>query len=372
MWHIFLLTKTSHLDIAGRLDVGKQFHAKMVLSVGLKTGQVILLDVSEVNISELVRIAGEITDIVALQDVNGGQDLLVFRNVKFSLSTGTVVFGVRYEKRIHIRGRMELFGTKGEVYGQFCEDGLFIKSSIDPINIGGLEVRSAKTAGDRATMQVEMTDDKQKVFVDGMIRFHAYEQKVFPNTHVQKRTLEADISVQLTEHIALMLKANVSDPDSNSLEKAVMDFRAEIHPDMVAALFDAIQEAINTIRTLALDSIDAAVNKLQDVVNKKGAELKQMEADLKVLEEEVNKEIQTRQAKIGKDNEERVKLENELERLNDAVTEAEQKHNQNETAITNLKNKEDEIKRRYNTKIRETTDHYKQREKQEQDKQRKW
>lgn len=169
-----------------------------------------------------------------------------------------------------------------------------------------------------------------------------------------------------------MLKANVSDPDFNSLEKAVIDFRAEIHPDMVAALFDAIQEAINTIRTLALDSIDAAVNKLQDVVNKKGAELKQMEADLKVLEEEVNKEIQTRQAKIGKDNEERVKLENELERLNDAVTEAEQKHNQNETAITNLKNKEDEIKRRYNTKIRETTDHYKQREKQEQDKQRKW
>ena len=169
-----------------------------------------------------------------------------------------------------------------------------------------------------------------------------------------------------------MLKANVSDPDSNSLEKAVMDFRAEIHPDMVAALFDAIQEAINTIRTLALDSIDAAVNKLQDVVNKKGAELKQMEADLKVLEEEVNKEIQTRQAKIGKDNEERVKLENELERLNDAVTEAEQKHNQNETAITNLKDKKTEIENRYQTKIRETNAHYKQLEEQEKDNQRKW
>lgn len=367
-----LLTNISHLDIAGRLDVGKRFHAKMVLSVGLKTGQVILFDVSEVNISELVRLAGEMTDIVALQDVNGGQDFLVFRDVKFSLSTGTVVFGVRYEKGIHIRGRMELFGTKGEIDGQFCEDGLFIKGGIDPINIGGLEVRSAKTAGDRATMEVEMTDDKQKVFVDGMIRFHAYEQKVFLNAHVQKRTLEADISVQFTEHIAFMLKANASVPDSNSLEKAVMDFRAEIHPDMVAAIFDAIQEAINTIRTLALDTIDAAVNKLQDVVNKKGAELKQMEADLKVLEAEVSNEMQKRQAKISKDNDERAKLENELERLNDAVTEAEQKHNQNETAITNLKNKEDEIKRRYNTKIRETNDHYKQLEKQEQDKQRKW
>lgn len=132
MWHVFLLTKASHLDIAGRLDVGKKFHAQMALSVGLKTGQVILFDVSEVNISELVRLAGEMTDIMALQDVNGGQDFLVFHDVKFSLSTGTVVFGVRYEKGIHIRGRMELFGTKGEIDGQFCEDGLFIKGGIDP------------------------------------------------------------------------------------------------------------------------------------------------------------------------------------------------------------------------------------------------
>ena len=344
----------------------------MVLSVGLKTGQVILFDVSKVNISELVRLAGEMTDIVALQDVNGGQDFLVFHDVKFSLSTGTVVFGVRYEKGIHIRGRMELFGTKGEIDGQFCEDGLFIKGGIDPINIGGLEVRSAKTAGDRATMEVEMTDDKQKVFVDGMIRFYAYELKVFLNAHVQNRTLEADISVQFTEHIAFMLQANASVPDSNSLEKAVMDFRAEIHPDMVGALFDAIQEAINTIRTLALDSIDTAVKKLQDVVDQKGAELKQMEADLKVLEGEVNEEIQKRQTKISKDNEERLKLENELKTLSDAVTEAEQKHNQNKTAITNLKNKEEEIKRRYNTKVRETNDHYKQLEKQERDNQKKW
>lgn len=372
MWHIFLLTKISHINIAGKLEVGKKLHAEIVLRVGLKTGQVILFDVSEINISELVRLAGEMTDIMALQDVNGGQDFLVFHDVKFSLSTGTVVFGVRYEKGIHIRGRMVLFGTKGEIDGQFCEDGLFIKGGIDPINIGGLEVRSAKTAGDRATMEVEMTDDKQKVFVDGMIRFYAYELKVFLYAHVQKRILEADISVQFTEHIAFMLKANASVPDSNSLEKAVMDFRAEIHPDMVGALFDAIQEAISTIRTLALDSIDTAVNKLQDVVNKKEAELKQMEAGLKVLEGEVDEEIQKRQTKINKDNEERENLDNELKRLNDAVTEAEQKHNQNETAITNLKDKKTEIENRYQTKIRETNAHYKQLEEQEKDNQRKW
>lgn len=169
-----------------------------------------------------------------------------------------------------------------------------------------------------------------------------------------------------------MLKANASVPDSNSLEKAVMDFRAEIRPDMVGALFDAIQEAISTIRTLALDSIDTAVNKLQDVVNLKEAELKQMATDLKVLEGEVNEEIQTRQTKINKDNEEREKLDNELKRLNDAVTEAEQKHNQNETAINNMKNRKNEIESRYKTKIRETNDHYKQLEEQEKDNQKKW
>jgi hypothetical protein len=88
---------------------------------------------------------------------------------------------------------LEFFGKKGEFDGRFNDDGVLITGGIDNFNIGGLEVRSARAQGKRATMDIEMTDQKQKIFVDGLIRYCALELKVLIDADLQERHFEADL-----------------------------------------------------------------------------------------------------------------------------------------------------------------------------------
>jgi hypothetical protein len=53
------------------------------------------------------------TDIVELQNLNE-ENCLVFRQAKVYMPTDEVVFDVRYERGIQVRGMMNFFGKKGE------------------------------------------------------------------------------------------------------------------------------------------------------------------------------------------------------------------------------------------------------------------
>src|SRR5438128_2332560 len=103
------LTQVSQLVLSGRIVIGKDFDAAMALSVGAKKDQVILVQIEELDVSKLLRLAGEITDIVELQNLND-ERCLVFREIDFLMSTGAQVFDIHYDRGIHVKGRMEFFG----------------------------------------------------------------------------------------------------------------------------------------------------------------------------------------------------------------------------------------------------------------------
>jgi len=343
----------------------------MAFSIGVKKEQLISVHVTEINLSELVRLAGEMTDIVSLQEINAGDDILVFREIKFYMSNGGVVLGVRYDPGIQVRGMMKFFGKEGEFDGKVNDDGVMIKGGIDNFNIGGLEIRSTKAGGKRATMDIEMTKDKQKILVDGMIRFHAFELSIFVDAYLQEKRLDADISIQFTEQILLHLKAKTNVSGSESLDGVVMDFEAEIRPDVIGAILEAINHAIKTIQEAA-KSIEEAEKKLGEQVGDKELELKAMENQLRHFENEVEKAVQDRQRKIEEDNQERQRLEQELEQLEKAVNDAQADKNQNETKIQELKNKQESTQRRFDDKVRDKENEYKQKEEEERNKRKHW
>ena len=78
----------------------------MALSLGIGKNQVISFNISEINIMKLVKLAGEMADIKALKNIEGADDILVFRDLKLYLSTGAKVFDVYYERGIHIKGKL--------------------------------------------------------------------------------------------------------------------------------------------------------------------------------------------------------------------------------------------------------------------------
>jgi hypothetical protein len=103
--------------------------------------------------------------------------------------------------------------------GQICEDGVRIKGGIENSSIGGLDARSATSGAKRAMMDIEMTGEKQRIFVGGRITFQAFDLGIFIDAHLQEKRLDADISVQFTEHILFHLKMKANVPDSKSLTR---------------------------------------------------------------------------------------------------------------------------------------------------------
>ncbi|KOC07427.1 hypothetical protein AFLA70_578g000661, partial [Aspergillus flavus AF70] len=360
------------LSLTGSVAVGSTLTADLVLSLGVKKEQVIYFHISELNISKLVKLAGEMTDIVALQSVNGGEDFLVFRDITFYMSTGAKVHGVYYDRGIHVKGMVEFFGKKGDFDGQIRDDGVVINGGVDNFNIGGLEVRAARAGQERATMGIELTGDRQKVLIDGMIRFHALELSIFIDADVQERRLDADITLKFTESIMLHLKANARVPDSKSLEGVVMNFEAEIRPDVLGAIFDAINQTIGDIGKLATETIDNAVQNLQEQMDEKQSELEKMANELKAMKEKVDEEVRKREAKIDQDSLERKRLEDDLEKLEKAVTDAEAEKDQNKTKLNKLKNQKAAKEREFDKKIREKEREYERKEKEERDRQEEW
>ncbi|KNG89245.1 hypothetical protein ANOM_002147 [Aspergillus nomiae NRRL 13137] len=360
------------LSIRGAIDVGKDFHAGMVLSGGLKKEQVICIDISEINISRIVQLAGEMTDIVSLQSLNGGEDFLIFRQVKFYMSTGGVALGTRYERGIHVMGKVEFFGKNGGFDGQIHEDGVMIKGAIDNFNIGGLKVQSARTEGERATLDIEMTGDKQKVLIDGAIHFDDFKLSILIDAYLAEKRLEADVSIQFTEHILLHLKANTIVPDSQSLDGLVLNFEAEIRPEVIGAIFEAIDQAIATLGKMASEKLENAEKELQKQIDQKDSELNTMETDLQRLKEDVEKEVRERKAKIDEDSQQRKKLQQKLKKLQLAVEQAEEEQNNNKSEIKKLKAQKEKTEREFDDKIRDKRLEYQREEEAERVKQKEW
>jgi hypothetical protein len=362
------LTQVSQLVLRGRIVIGKDFDAAMALSVGAKKDQVILAQIEELDVSKLLRLAGEITDIVELQNVND-ERCLVFREIHFLMSTGAQVFDIHYDRGIHVKGRMEFFGKKGEFDGQIGEDGVMIKGGVDNFCIGGLEVGSARTKGERATMSIEMSSEKQKILVDGRIGYCGFELSIFIDAHLQEKRLEADVLIQFTENILVHLKAKATVPDPRSLDGVFMKFEGEICADVAGAILDGIHETLDAMKNTTSHEIENMLEALEKAKAEKESELEEMRKGLEKLKEKVDKEVQERRAKIQKDDGERQKLQEELQRLKTTVKVAEAEKAKNQSRIKKLESEKEEVERKFEQKVRDKKCEYERREKEERQRQ---
>ena len=360
------------MEAAGKIKVGKEFEADMALSLGIGKDQVISFNISEINIMELVKLAGEMADIKALKNIEGADDILVFRDLKLYLSTGAKVFDVYYERGIHIKGSMEFFKKKGDFEGRLNDDGFMIKAGVDNFNIGGLELRSAKDDGKRASMDITMTKETQKILIDGMIRFHALHLKMYIDADVQERRLDADVSIQFLEQLSFKMKAHAEIPENKTLDGLLVRFEAELSPDLFGAIFDGINNGIDAIGKLATQTIDDAIKDLQGQINTHEGELAIMKKDLDQMKLKSDGEVLKRQTEVNKKNNELTSLRNELDRYDEDVKDAQAKMNRNNDDIKAKEMKRDSVKRQLDNKVREMRTEYESKVAEQQQKQADW
>lgn len=360
------------MEAAGKIKVGKEFEADMALSLGIGKDQVISFNISEINIMELVKLAGEMADIKALKNIDGADDILVFRDLKLYLSTGAKVFDVYYERGIHIKGSMEFFKKKGDFEGRLNDDGFMIKAGVDNFNIGGLELRSAKDDGKRASMDITMTKETQKILIDGMIRFHALHLKMYIDADVQERRLDADVSIQFLEQLSFKMKAHAEIPENKTLDGLLVRFEAELSPDLFGAIFDGINNGIDAIGKLATQTIDDAIKDLQGQINTHEGELAIMKKDLDQMKLKSDGEVLKRQTEVNKKNNELTSLRNELDRYDDDIKDAQAKMNRNNNDIKAKEMERDSVQRQLDNKVREMRTKYESEVAEQQQKQADW
>lgn len=353
-----LLTQNSRLEAAGKIDIGKNFNADMALSLGIGKEQVISVNISEVNILELVRLAARMADIKAMESLNGGEDILVFRDVKLYFSTGAKVFDVYYERGIHVKGSMEFLKKTGNFDGSFTDDGVMIKAGVDNFNIGGLEVTSAKAGGKRAALEVELTKEAQRFLINGMIQYHDFHLKIDIDADVQERRLDADVCIQFLQELSFQLKAQVRIPESKRLDGLVVTFEAELHPDVFGVIYDGINNSIEAIGKLATKTIDDAISDLQDQINQHQGDLAAMKKDLEQMKIESDAEVQRRQNEINKKNDELNRLRTELDAYEQDVKDAQDRKEGNDEDVREKKAKKEEAQRKLDNKVREMRSEY--------------
>lgn len=352
--------------------MGKEFEADMALSLGIGKDQVISFNISEINIMELVKLAGEMADIKALKNIEGADDILIFRDLELYLSTGANVFDVYYERGIHIKGSVEFLKKKGDFEGRLNDDGFMIKAGVDNFNIGGLELRSARDDGKRASVDISMTKETQKILIDGMIRFHSLHLKMYIDADVQERRLDADVSIQFLEQLSFKMKAKARIPETKTLDGLLVRFEAELRPDLFGAIFDGINNGIDAIGKLATQTIDDAINDLQGQINTHEGELAIMKKDLDELKLKSDGEVLKRQTEVNKKNDELTKLRNELDQYTEAVKDARAEKNQINDEIKKKEIKRDSVKRQLDNKVREMTTEYENKVAEQRQKQADW
>lgn len=355
--------------------MGDDFFAEMVLRLSDGEGeeQVIFVKIKEFNAVKLVRLAGDLADIKALANIRGRDDILVFRNLELYLSTGATVFNHTYERGIHVKGDMEFFKKKGDFNGSLTDDGLTVKAHMDQFNIGGLEVKSASAAEKyRATLDVEMTKEKQKILIDGMISYHDIQAKILVDANTQERRLDADIYIKFIEHLSFQLNAKVEVPQDSSLDKFPADFGAELSPDFYGAIFDGIEQGIEALGKIATQEFDHAVNDLQGQIDEHGKALEKLEEKLKQMKANFREEVTKREKQIANDDDQLKSLRAELDTFKENVKKAEGQKHEKDTEVAHAKAEREAAQRKLKNKIRDMTAKYNEELKEQQDNQQKW
>lgn len=332
---------------------------------------VLHLKMSELNTKQIIQVAGVLSNNMQMQQMVCPENLIVFRDIELYLSSGAEFLGDYYERGIMVKGKTEAFGKKGEFDGKFDDDGVVVKAGIDNFKIGGLEVTSTRKGVDRATMDIEITKDKQKVFIDGMVRYYDFEMSIFLNLDIQEQQLEADIKVKFTDTLYIALKASSTVTDDKSLEGVNMSFEATLEPDVFGSILQGISDGIDHLQKVA-DRVDDVRNNLTSQLGQKKAALAKLEEDLNRLKSQTVQEVLAKQTLIGQENDKLTELHNKLQKYEDALQKAQGDKSRNERDIAEQRQLMQAAQRELDAKKGEMELEYRQKIEQEEANQERW
>ncbi|GAB1201139.1 hypothetical protein APSETT444_010526 [Aspergillus pseudonomiae] len=333
----------SKLGLAGDIEVG-DLTAGAAMQISHHPGeQVISANISKVDLIEIIRVAGQVAEIQALQDIRGGEDTFVFTDANMYFSTGGTIAGREYPQGISAGGKLTAFGKTAQFDLSIGKAGLDFQGHIDNFSLGPLVVSSA--SGDpRAKMVVVMAKDKQVIQVDGKVRCFGIGLATLVDIQIGTETpsFAAHINVAFTEAFIISLQATVEDfKEVKDLATKDLYFQAQIKGDLFDMICESIKSLLRTLEELGIQGIESLQSLIGAQIAEKQAEMDLEKTKLDEARQEVDNRRKERQRNIKKEKDKHDEAKREIERLQDKVTKAKQDKAQ---AENELKEKVEKLK----------------------------
>lgn len=253
------------------------------------------------NIAQLVRFVGEITQNEKLATLDGGGDFLVITRAEMYFSTGATIAEKKYDAGMSAEGAMTLFGRTAQFKALISKSGIVFNGSVSAFKVGPLEVRSASGAPD-ASFDIAFTVSEQKFNIDGWVTIYNLDIKMLIKISLQPVQLDINVLIRLTGVFSFQLKAqadNVS--DLKNLSDANLTFFATFETDLLDIIYKSVLNILSEIEHFGDEVAEAIIDTMNAKIAANAAELKeitekrQLQEHLLVQQRNTNDEILARE-----------------------------------------------------------------------------
>ncbi|KAB8210403.1 hypothetical protein BDV34DRAFT_220543 [Aspergillus parasiticus] len=314
----------SQMALVGALRVG-EFKAGAGMSIShYPDQQLIKADISEVDLIQIIRVAGQVANIEVLKDMSGGEDTFVFTEAYLYISTGATIGDTEYPRGISAGGGLTAFGKSARFHLSISADGLDFQGFIDNFSLGPLVVASA--SGDpRASMVVRMTKKEQVIKIDGMVTCFGIGFAALVDIQMgsDNPSFKAYLAVQFTEAFKIDITATVEDlHDVKDLAIKGLYFKGRIEGDLFEVICEGIIKMLKSIEELGTQGIESLQNLIGARIAERQGEMEQLAKEVREAQEKVASRRDNRQIAMNSEEAKRKEAEMKLEQLQQNVAEA--------------------------------------------------
>ncbi|RBA15548.1 hypothetical protein FPRO05_12622 [Fusarium proliferatum] len=334
-----LVEGPSELAFGGMVKCGNFTGEAFIVVTKLPTRQVLKVNISNVNVSELIRMAGEIGDLDALRNISAG-DFLVFNKAEMYFSTGIEeALGEEFPAGISAKGDVTVFGKRANFEASLGSGGFELRGEVDAFKIGPLEVRSA-SGNPRAKLQIATTSEKQLLEIDGLVIIGGDEGLqigALIRASLNPVVLDVWVFVSFTDQIKFDLRAVATNvANLKDLSQANVNFTLTLNTEILELFYNGILDFLAELQNIATASTEALEFVLQKRRNEISDEVKIKKKQISALKTRIVEEKEIRDKERAKAELKKLEAEAELEKLQRAADTTKQAKKEAEDELKDL------------------------------------
>ena len=286
-------------DVSAHLEI-TETKAGVDMKISNTDGEMLSMSVNKLNFSKIICYTSHLAEIRYPQKIGNGEDLIVVDQGSLYISSGVKIGGESYPRGISASASVTIFDKTGQFDAQFGDSGFTGNGSIDCFKLGALEVSAASDVTKPATFDIAMTQDEQKIKIDGMVHYHDIELLSLVDADLQNRPpmFNVHLLLKFTEQYKIDLFVNSSLDSVKSLSEANLEFSALIQGDLFDLICDGVDLFLDRMQKLADQGFDSARQKLENELSEKNKDLESLQEDLKRREREMAEHEQKRQGDL--------------------------------------------------------------------------